>query len=474
MVTSGRSVRVGIVVFFLSLLSACSGPELKPWHTVHLDGEFTASKAQDVNTLSAYLKQEAIVFQQLEDDVVTDVETGPKFALQRYSAGSAANPSGFEINWNRTFTRVPESPRGGVLLLHGMSDSPYSLRELGERLYEAGYLVVGLRYPGHGTAPSGLLRVRWEDMRAAVRLAMDHLGNQLGDRPVHIIGYSTGAPLAIEYALDAEEQLVETPVASLVLVSPAIGIHGAAAFASWKRGMSGLPGFRGLAWLQVQPEFDPFKYNSFSANAADQVHRMTRAVARRIAARAPEESLLPPILVFKSTVDATVTNAAVVDNFLKQLSSKRHELVLFDTNRAAIKSELIVADPGPFTREIMDDSELPFAVTLVSNSDIETRDVSLFRKPAFSSEAGEPLPLGLAWPPGVISLSHVALPFPADDPLYGRRPPGNTDAIYLGELAIKGERGLFLLSPDWLLRLRHNPFYEYLEKRSIDWINRQP
>jgi hypothetical protein len=39
-------------------------------------------------------------------------------------------------------------------------------------------------------------------------------------------------------------------------------------------------------------------------------------------------------------------------------------------------------------------------------------------------------------------------------------------------LAIQGERGLFALSPDWLLRIRHNPFYAYLETRSIDWAKR--
>jgi hypothetical protein len=70
----------------------------------------------------------------------------------------------------------------------------------------------------------------------------------------------------------------------------------------------------------------------------------------------------------------------------------------------------------------------------------------------------------------VISLSHVALPFPPDDPLYGERPPGNDDVLFLGEMAIQGERGLMKISSDWLLRLRHNPFYDYLEWRLLEWI----
>lgn len=73
-------------------------------------------------------------------------------------------------------------------------------------------------------------------------------------------------------------------------------------------------------------------------------------------------------------------------------------------------------------------------------------------------------------PVGAISLSHVALPFPLDDPLYGARPPGSDDALHLGHIAFQGERGLLQIPADWLLRLRHNPFYAYLERRSIEWL----
>ena len=68
-----------------------------------------------------------------------------------------------------------------------------------------------------------------------------------------------------------------------------------------------------------------------------------------------------------------------------------------------------------------------------------------------------------------MSLSHIAPPFPPDDPLYGRHDPGK-DRIFLGEVSIRGERGLLQLSPGWLIRLRYNPFYDYLEQRVVEWI----
>ena len=65
----------------------------------------------------------------------------------------------------------------------------------------------------------------------------------------------------------------------------------------------------------------------------------------------------------------------------------------------------------------------------------------------------------------------MALPFPPDDPLYGRRPPDNEDILFLGEMAMQGERGLLKLSAEWLLRMRYNPFYEVIEKRVLEWFN---
>jgi hypothetical protein len=225
--------------------------------------------------------------------------------------------------------------------------------------------------------------------------------------------------------------------------------------------------------LSVLPEFDPYKYNSFATNAAEQVHSLTRSVARRIAARsrsAPGE-ILPPTLVFKSTVDATVSTNAVVDRLLKHLKPQRHELVLFDINRFAAKSTLLISDPAPLTARLMADKSLPFVVTLVTNENPESTSVLARHKPPFSAEASGTEPLNLAWPRGVISLSHVALPFPPEDPLYGQGPPGKEDIIFLGQMAIQGERGLLKIPSDFLIRLRYNPFYAFLETRVLEWLD---
>ena len=104
------------------------------------------------------------------------METGPVLdqdglpPLNRFASGSLSDPNVWQYNWNRTFILEPRgTPVGGVLLLHGLTDSPYSLRSVGLALVARGYRVVGLRLPGHGTAPSGLLTFEVEDLEAATR-----------------------------------------------------------------------------------------------------------------------------------------------------------------------------------------------------------------------------------------------------------------------------------------------------------------
>ncbi len=91
-----------------------------------------------------------------------------------------------------------------MLLLHGLTDSPYSMRSIGLMLADQGFKVVGLRLPGHGTVPAGLTQVELEDLEAATQMAMRDLRKLVGaNKPLYAMGYSNGAALAVNYSLDA-------------------------------------------------------------------------------------------------------------------------------------------------------------------------------------------------------------------------------------------------------------------------------
>ena len=102
----------------------------------------------------------------------------------------------------------------GVLLCHGFSGTPQSLRPWARRLADEGLSVRLPLLPGHGTAWQDLNLTRWEDWYAAASAALDELGARC--RSVVVGGLSMGGAIAAR--LGAERG---PDVAGLVLVNPA-------------------------------------------------------------------------------------------------------------------------------------------------------------------------------------------------------------------------------------------------------------
>jgi alpha-beta hydrolase superfamily lysophospholipase len=457
------------VLLVLGVLYLDGRTDLAPWHLVHLDDEFTADRP--VADFDAYLALEDRLFAELEARVIDDAGTTANHPSYRYHRGGPADPGRWPVNWNRSFEHRTDSPTAGVLLLHGMSDSPYSLRSLGGRLHEAGAWVVGLRLPGHGTLPSGLVEATWEDMAAAVRIGVHHLADKVDGRPLYIVGYSNGAALAVEYALSSLDDPDLPQVAGLGLISPAIGVSPVAALAVWQARLGHLLGLDKLAWNAILPEYDPFKYGSFAVNAGDQVYRLTREIQARLTEIDARGDLqrLPPIMALQSAVDATVSPPALVQNLFARLPARGHELVLFDINRESHIEPLLNGDPTATIAGLLADPQRPFRLRVLTNRDPHSLQVVEHRIDPGDS-APRTRPLDLRWPDDVYSLSHVALPFARDDPLYGRDPPADPPGMRLGDLDLRGERGVLAIPAAEMQRQRWNPFYPYLEARLLAFL----
>ena len=464
---------VGAYIYYLE-----TRPDLKVWHKAKLDQEFRADRTEATPDLDAYLKLEDTLFQELEQEVYARIEDADRREINRYHAGSLMDPDAAPTNWNRTFELAVDQPVAGALMLHGLSDSPYSMRALAQVLHQHGVWVVGLRTPGHGTAPAGLLDVSWQDFAAAVRLAARHVKTRIGSQqPFYMVGYSNGAALAVDYALSVMNG-ADLPVADkLVLLSPAIGVSPAAVLALWQERLSKLAGLKKLGWKSIQPEFDPYKYNSFTINAADQIYELTQSIAAGMQQHASTEGVkgFPKVIAFQSVVDATIPPATLIDVLFEELAAEGHELVLFDINRRSESEPLLRSDPESLTERLLADVDLTFTVTLVTNLNPATDEVVALTKPAGSDTVIDE-PLGMIWPPGIFSLSHVALPFPPDDPLYGIADTveNSKQHITLGNVVIRGERNLLQIPDDFFLRLRHNPFFPYLAERMLRFLEIEP
>ena len=349
-----------LVIIILGTIHLNGRTDLNSWHEIQLAEEFT--RRSDVASFRDYLELEDRLFKELDEKIYAASSQGsPEAVVNRYQEGSPADPRGHGVNGNRTFELIPDTrpASASVLLLHGMSDSPYSLRRVGESLQARGAHVIGLRLPGHGTAPVALTTVDWRDMKAATELAAAHLRESNPDAPLYLIGYSNGGGLAIHHAISSlRDEDLATPE-GIVLISPAIGVSPMARIAVWQGRLGRLTGLEKLAWNSIRPEYDPYKYNSFAVNAGHQVHLLTRQIDRDLARMADKGELkeFPPVVAFQSVVDATVSAPALIENLFARLpqteSTQQHELVLFDINRDALVDHLIEGDPTERVADIL-------------------------------------------------------------------------------------------------------------------------
>ncbi|TDH60578.1 alpha/beta hydrolase [Dankookia rubra] len=453
----------------LRIWDVSSAPPLRPWHLVVPDELPVA--ALDAADWTRYLEVEKTAFETVRREVTDRLEPEDQVAANRYFAGSPMHADRFVQDWNRSFLLLPDgTPRGAVVFLHGLTDAPYSQRHIAERYRQLGFVAYGIRLPGHGTVPAGLTKIGWEDWLAATRLTVREARGRIGpDLPLHIVGYSNGGALAMKYALDAIEDSRLSRADQLVLISPMIGVTAFARFAGLAALPAMLPAFAKTAWLAILPEFNPFKYNSFPVNGARQSWRLTSALQAQLRSMGAAGRLqaLPPVLTFQSVADATVSTPAVLSALYSQLPANGSEIVLFDINRNAKLGPLLSPAAAALADRLLPPAPRRYAAVVVGNADPD-QDAVVARAVAAGGTAEAIAPLGIDWPHELYSLSHVALPFPVSDGLYGARPdpaPEEDFGMRLGAVAPRGERGVLVLDLDSLVRVSSNPFYSYLMDR---------
>ncbi len=442
-------------------------PDLQPWHRLELAEEFHAGRAGAPQTFTQYLALEDRLFAEVRKRVLEDPAVAPSDPVSRYNPKSVPAQLALGEPYNRSYELVPKEVRGAVLLVHGLSDSPYSMRSLAELFLQRGFYVLVLRLPGHGTVPASLLDVRWEDWYAAVELAAQHTARRAAGKPFYAGGYSTGAPLLALLSVRGLENATLPRPQRLFFLSAAIGVSRFAALANLASALSFLPYFEKAKWLDVLPEYDPYKYNSFTVNAANQIYRLTRELQRALSEAGERGRLdaMPRVLVFQSVVDATVSAADVVTEFLLRLPGPGNELVAFDVNRTDNWIGLIARGPREAFERIRSAPALPFGLWVVANRSSGTGAIAAYTREAGSTDTRVE-PLGLEWPAGVFSLGHVALPFPVDDPVYGLAPRAYGPLAWtIGDFAVRGEPGSILVPLGTLSRLRSNPFFDVVRSK---------
>ncbi len=296
----------------------------------------------------------------------------------------------------------------GAVLIHGLFDSPYSMRPFGESLREQCFYVLGLLLPDHGTRPGDFLESHWQDWAAATHFAVTQLA--LHADALYLSGHSAGGTLSLLEAARNPE------VDALILFAPALGITPAAKYAKYVALIGKV--FGRAAWYEVRPDEAVYRYESTTFASAAETYALIEATRAELAARRRQV----PVFMVASMQDNTVSTPLI----LAYMQGNTH----------------------------------PASRTL------------LYSQYRYSGDERTEVVISNAPEQRVLSTSHLGLMTPASHPHYGRggayRNCGHygdpENPLYVqcksGRRAFYGEATEDNLSQGVLERIAFNPFYD--------------
>lgn len=234
--------------------------------------------------------------------------------LEKAVAGNAP----FELHPVGEASRGKSKPyRRGVLLVHGLTDSPYFMRYLAEFFRDNGFCAMAVLLPGHGTQPGDLLDVGWREWDKAVAYGADRLAEEADE--IYLAGFSAGGALGVYRSLRDER------VRGLFLFSPAFGITPRARWANLHRLYSWL--MPSAKWVSIRPDRNFYKYESLPKNAAAQLYALTQELNALLQTREMDI----PVFAAASRDDTTASTPATLE-FMARARHPSSRLVLYATD----------------------------------------------------------------------------------------------------------------------------------------------
>lgn len=280
----------------------------------------------------------------------------------------------------------PVDKMQGILLIHGLSDSPYLMRDLGDYLNTQGpscLLVRSVLLPGHGTYPGDLKEVDYHQWLDAGRYGIESFKGKVN--AVHIVGFSTGGAVGLYWAFNPEKVPLAVPLKSLILLSPAIQPKSFLTkipllpdllmmFSKW----TGI-----YEWTDKHPDLDFAKYESFPLNAGYQLSRLDNSL------QAIPGKLTIPIYMALSWEDNTIDSKNSIDFFLDRTNADSRMFLVAasskdskvekakEDNRVTLKTVGIkknILEPVDPTKNILEPNDLHNTLALAHTSFVNKPD----------------------------------------------------------------------------------------------------
>ena len=224
---------------------------------------------------------------------------------------------GAPVGWMQDWSAVGSGKNAhiGVLLVHGFTGAPPSMRPWGEFLHSKGYTVRVPLLPGHGSTPENLNEVKWQEWPAKVIHELNELKKTCDT--IFLIGLSMGGGTVLNVATTNNEE-----IKGLILVNPWIHLKGITVEVSFL--VSRFRKMRASVGNDIKrPGITEWGYDATPMRGVYQALKMLRITRKNLAA------VTVPVQLFHSVEDHTlpVSNTEII---LAEIGSKdktRIELV---------------------------------------------------------------------------------------------------------------------------------------------------
>ena len=220
-----------------------------------------------------------------------------------------------ELFLNSPFEKRPINQKAskGILLVHGLGDSPGYFQDLAQELVSQGFLVRTVLLTGHGSKPADLINVEFEQWENLVKHHIKLLEKEVDE--LWLGGFSTGANLVTSYAFQNEEE-----ISGLLLFSPAFASN-----QSTLLPFSGIGSFFKTWLFQNDNSQNILRYESLSMNASNLYYQTLKRVEEGF----DNKSFSKPVFITISEDDSVIISKDIVSIFTKNFKNPKSQLIWF-------------------------------------------------------------------------------------------------------------------------------------------------
>jgi len=290
-----------LTVFLSVLLSACAA-------------------GRDDEAPAAYLKPTGWqdISSTLEGQNYQDYSARVGEEVQRYRIPFDPDQTELEIERASPVEIMPtqacgDSVRGIAILVHGLSDTAYTMRDMAQLLADNCFVARSILLPGHGTRAGDLLTTRYKHWAMTIRYLIDQAATE--NETVIVAGFSLGAVLTLEAALQPD-----SPVDAVLAFSPAyyLSSYKLARFAPWVHPVK--------PWIDRGRADDAMRYEAMPTRGVAETVKAMKIMHKSM--RRAEKLEIPWLLV-QSNDDAVVIPKQNSDFFEKHAAHASSTEILF-------------------------------------------------------------------------------------------------------------------------------------------------